>query len=219
MLRSRYKPLFPGCLGWLTPPLFRARLVAHVGGADEVVPGDLLELLDVQEGFLQCLLVYGAREVQPRGQRVAELVIGKGAHFLLEHGHLSFSEARAQVVDHEGYELAFSRLAVRHRCLLERVRRPSLQRKGGCVQVEAAGPPSGRLLRCRWRRGLRRPCSCGRARSGRSVCTGLWPLSSARWSGRARPRTAAGRPRRGARAGRRSSRGTPRGPCGDGWGG
>src|SRR5215213_2076928 len=143
MLRSRYNPLFLGCLSWLTLPLFRARLVAHVGGAGEVVPGDLLEFLNVQEGFLQCLLVYGAREIQPRGQRVAELVVGKGAHFLLEHGHLSFSEAQTQVVDHEGYELAFSRLAVRHRYLLERYRRPSLQRNGGCVQVESVGPTPG----------------------------------------------------------------------------
>src|SRR5215204_891618 len=111
MLRNRYRLLLPGRL---TLPLFRARLVAHVGGAGEVAPGDRLGILD-----------------------------GKRTHFLLEHGHLSFSEARTQVVDHEGYELAFLRLAVRHRCLLECFRRPSLQRKGGCVQVESVGPTPG----------------------------------------------------------------------------
>src|SRR5215208_2791476 len=140
MLRNRYRLLLPGRL---ILPLFRARLVAHVGGAGEVAPGDLLGFLDVQESFFQCLLVDGAWEIQSRRQRVAELVVGKGTHFLLEHGHLSFSEARTQVIDHEGYELAFLRLAVRHRCLLECFRRSSLQRKGGCVQVESVGPTPG----------------------------------------------------------------------------
>src|SRR3954447_6621018 len=126
MLRNRYRALLQG---GLTLPLFRARLVAHIGGAGEIIPGDLLGFLDVQEGFLQRLLVHGAWEVQPRYQRVAEFLIGQGAHFLLEPRYLSLPQARTQIVHHEGYELAFLRLAVRHLSLLERFRCPSLQRK------------------------------------------------------------------------------------------
>src|SRR5215212_9085873 len=155
MLRNRYRRLLPGCL---TLPLFRARLVAHVGGAGEVAPGYLLGFLDVQEGFLQRLLVDGAWEIQPPDQCVAKLLVGKGAHFLLERDHLSLTKARTQVVDHEGYELVFSRLAVRHLCLLERFRRPSLQRKGAVFRWGLAvrrrgrkSPPSGHRLRRRWR--------------------------------------------------------------------
>src|SRR5215216_5798031 len=92
MLRNRYRAPIPQRL---TLPLFWARLVAHVGGAGEIAPGYLFRFFDVQEGFLQRLLVDGAGEIQPRGQRKAELLVGQGTHFLLEPGHLSLPGPRS----------------------------------------------------------------------------------------------------------------------------
>src|SRR5215210_7142097 len=86
-------------------------------------------------------------EIQPRSERSSQLVVGEGAHLALEPGHFLLSEAWPEVVDHQGYELAFSRLAVSHLRLLVSLRRPSLHRKVGKRSTRGLRPdPWGRDL-------------------------------------------------------------------------
>ena len=116
-----------------TFPLFGTRLVAHVGSAGEALLITPEAFLDVRQGLLQRLFVNGVGEIQPSGERLVELGARERANLFLEPGHLPLSEARSQVVYHQGYQFAFLGFAVSHLRLLESFRRPSLQRIPGAV--------------------------------------------------------------------------------------
>src|ERR671920_1040693 len=119
--------------GALAFPLLGAWLVAHVGGAGKVVPRDLLRFLDVGEGLLARPLLDGGGEIQPRGERPSQLLVGQGAHLALEPGHLLLTETGPQVVDHQGYELVLSSLATCQLGLLVSLGPPSLHGRSSKV--------------------------------------------------------------------------------------